>query len=194
MLLPPNQLRTWGIATGGAVAGAVALWALWPVPPRERVARAARSQLGRTDPTPYWRDVLPFVSPGNYPPDWCGAFALWAIHQGGLGKDVDWIIGRGISADLPTTQDPLPGDIAYFTNNQHHAVVVGVNGSTVSLVNGNGTGGAVSPSTIQKSQAAAYYSIEPLIEGAESDGAAPWLLGSAAVAGAAAWLLLPSKR
>lgn len=194
MLLPPNKRLTWALAAGGATVGVAALWALWPAPPRERIARAARSQLGRSDPTPYWRDVLPFVSPQNYPPDWCGAFGLWAIHQGGIGQDVDWVIGRGISAALPTTQHPLPGDIAYFTNNQHHAVVVGVNGDTVQLINGNGTGGAVSPSTINIGQAAAYYSIEPLLEGAQGDSAAPWLLGSAVVAGAAAWLLLPASR
>lgn len=193
MLLPQNK-TTWLWAAGGAVTGAVALWALWPVSPRDRVARAARSQLGRTDATPYWQDVLPYVSPGNYPPDWCGAFALWAIHQAGLGREVDWVIGRGISAALPTTQNPLPGDIAYFTNNQHHAVVVGVDGDRVSLVNGNGAGGAVSPSTIDQGQAAAYYSIAPLLEDAAGDTATPWLIGSAAVAGAAAWLLLPPPR
>lgn len=195
MLLPQDK-TTWLWAAGAAATGTVALWALWPVSPRDRVARAARSQLGRTDAAPYWRDVLPFVSPQSYPPDWCGAFALWAIHQAGLGRDVDWVIGRGISADLPTTQNPLPGDIAYFTNNQHHAVVVGVDGpsGTVALVNGNGAAGAVSPSTIHQSQAAAYYSIAPLLETAAGDTAAPWLIGSAAVAGAAAWLLLPPAR
>lgn len=68
MLLPSSK-KTWLLAAGSAGVGAVALWALWPVPPRDRIARAARSQLGRTDPTPYWRDVLPFVSPSSYPPD-----------------------------------------------------------------------------------------------------------------------------
>ncbi len=181
-----------GVGTLGAAAG---IWALWPLPPRLRVARAAKSQLGLSDDTPYWADVLPGTPPSGYPKDWCGGFALWALHQAGLGRKIFWVIGTGFLQKLPTTQSPKVGDIAYFDTNQHHAVVVGVNADgTVDLVNGNGMYGAVSASTTPKSHVAGFYSIEPLLSTAESDSSLPWALGAAAVLGAGAWALLPSGK
>ena len=190
--LLPQTPQGWALAGLGAVGVAASAYALWPVPPRVRVVRAAQSQLGRSNAAPYWADVLPGVAPSGYPPDWCGAFALWTLHQAGLARDLNWVIGQGFLDHLPTTQSPLPGDIAYFTNNQHQAVVTDVSyDGTIGLVNGNGTAGAVSPSETQFSHVAAFYSIEPLLASAESDSALPWILGSAVVLGAGAWVLLP---
>ncbi len=64
---------------------------------------------------------------------------------------------------LPITSNPQPGDIAYFTNNQHEAIVEKVNGNTVKLINGNGQGGKVSLSSVDRSKVAAFYSIEALL-------------------------------
>lgn len=140
-----------------------------PLPPREAVARAALSQVGNGDPKRYWDNVLPGVNVGNA--DWCGAGALWCLHQAGLALDRHWEIESGFLLTppaLPTTRRPQIGDIAYFDHKQHHAVVVGVAPKVVSLVNFNGVGGLVSESTIDPAQVTAFFSIAPLIAGARA--------------------------
>jgi len=143
-----------------------------PAPPlskRGAVALAALSQLGNGDPKRYWDDVLPGVSVGKA--DWCGAGALWCLHQAGLALGRHWILGSGFLLTppaLPTTKRPQIGDIAYFVHNQHHAVVVGVTPGTVRLVNFNGIGGLVSESNIDPMQATAFFSIAPLISSANA--------------------------
>ena len=145
-----------------------------PVPPRapatpndarSAVVFAALSQVGNTDPKPYWDDVLPNTDVGHA--DWCGAFALWALHQAGLALDRQWVIGRGFILvgpnPLPQTTDPQPGDIAYFNKNQHEAIIESVTPGAVQLINGNGTGGAVSVSTVPRSAVTAFYSIKSLL-------------------------------
>lgn len=190
----PQTPEGWGVAALGLLGAGGLVLALWPTSPRARVVRAAESQIGQTDASPYWADVLPGTPPSGYPKDWCGAFALWCLHQAGLAKDLDWIVGRGFLFNLPTTTSPQPGDIAYFDSNEHQAVVVGVSPAVVSLINGNGTAGAVSPSTADISHAAGYYSIAPLLPAAESDSGVGWMAASAIVIGAAAWTLLPGVR
>jgi hypothetical protein len=138
-----------------------------PPPPssaREVVARAALSQVGNGNPKRYWDDVAPGVNVGKA--DWCGAGALWSLHQAGLALDRHWKLGSGFllrSPPLPTTRQPEVGDIAYFDHDEHHAVVVGVTPGVVSLVNFNGAGGLVSESSIEPAQATAFFSIAPLI-------------------------------
>lgn len=193
--LTPRQQQYGLLGLGVALAAtATALW--WPVPPRDRVVRIAESQIGVTDARAFWKDVLPPGTPeSSYPKDWCGAFALWCLHQAGLGLDLSWQVGMGFLQHLPTTQTPQKGDIAYFTNNEHHAVVTDVNLGVLDeagLINGNGTGGAVSSSI--SGNAEAYYSIQPLIDqAAQNASPVPWLLGGAAVIGLGAYALLPSR-
>ena len=185
--LSPRQKDVALLAGGGAALGAV-LWVLLGGGPRAAAARAAKSQIGRSDASLYWKDVLPAgYPPSSYPKDWCGGFVLWALHQAGLGEEILWQVGSGFLSRLPITATPQIGDIAYFTNNQHHAMVVDVtaDGRLVDLVNGNGTAGKVSPSTVHVSQVAAFYSIQGLVDAAGHPSL--WLLGGAAVAGAAAW-------
>ncbi len=180
------------------LGAALGLWALWPVNPRIRVAEYARAELGKNDAAIYWADVLPGTPPSGYPKDWCGGFALWALHRAGLAQGFDWVIGEGFLFHLPHTQEPQIGDIAYFDTNQHHAVVVGVDrvARTVALVNGNGTGGAVSASVVPMAHVAGFYSIEPLLGAAHTGrvmtGAAA--LGGAVTAGAGAWALWPGDK
>jgi hypothetical protein len=67
------------------------------------------------------------------------------------------------------TYVPKPGDIAYFEKNQHHAIVAAINtDGTVDLINGNGTGGAVTESRPAKTKVTAFFSIQPLLEGLKS--------------------------
>jgi len=192
--LLPSTPQGWAVATLSVAGLATSIWALWPVSQRLQVARAAQSQLGRSDASIYWADVLPGYPRASYPKDWCGGFALWTLHQARLAKNLIWIIGQGFLQNLPTTQSPEVGDIAYFDTNQHHAVVTGVDhaSGTVDLVNGNGAGGEVSASVTPISHVAGFYSIAPLL-GSESMPSAPLLMASAIVAGAGAWLLLPGK-
>lgn len=194
-LLPATRGGWAALGLGAAGLGA-GIWALWPVSPRLRVAQAAKSQLGRTNAAPYWADVLPGTPPSGYPKDWCGAFDLWALHQAGLAKNLNWVIGQGFLQNLSTTQNPQVGDTAYFDTNEHHAVVTGVDraAGTVSLVNGNGAGGAVSASVTPMSHVAGFYSIAPLLSTAESDSGLPWAIGGAIAVGAGAWALLPGAR
>lgn len=192
----PTTPGGWAVTALGAAGAALSVWALWPVSPRTRVAEAALSQVGSSDAAKYWADVLPGYPASSYPKDWCGGFALWALHQAGLAKDYVWVIGVGFLDRLHTTQNPDVGDVAYFDTNQHHAVIVGIDraAGTMDLVNGNGTGGKVSTSTAPLSHAAGFYSIGTLLGSGESDSSAPWIVASAVVLGAGAWVLLPAPR
>jgi len=136
--------------------------------PRARVAAAARSQLGKADTTKYWASALPGQNP-NTGLSWCGVFALWALHSAGLATNWLWQLGKGFlmttKTSLPTTTSPQMGDIAYFTANQHQAVVLSVDpmNRTVELANGNGTGGVVTRSVVPFSSVYAFFSIAPLV-------------------------------
>jgi hypothetical protein len=137
-----------------------------PILGRAAVVAAAVSQLGNDDPKLYWDDVLPGKDPSGA--DWCGAFALWCLHQAGLALDWMWEIESGFALSdkhqsLPVTKSPLPGDMAYFDHNQHMAVVELVTPTAVQLVNGNGTAGAVTRSTALRSSVSAFFSIAPLL-------------------------------
>jgi hypothetical protein len=177
----------WLVAGLGAVS--VALWAALssrggttndttPAPPlapstgettmteeqyRAEVVRIAGTQIGQTDSTPYWVDAF-----GSYPGksySWCGVFALWCLRQAGI-TQAKWITSKGFVGplNLKQTYVPAPGDIAYFTKNQHFAIVAAINDDgTVSTINGNGEGGAVSEGRPQKSSVAAFYSISSII-------------------------------
>lgn len=134
-------------------------------PRRKKIVDAALSRVGETDPTEFWADTMPGAPPSDYPKDWCGGFALWAIHQGDIGKDLDWKIELGfLIPNLTQTKNPKPGDIAYFARNQHEAVVSAVDGPNVSLVNGNGENGQVTTSNVPKSIVTAFFSLEPLLK------------------------------
>jgi hypothetical protein len=139
-----------------------------PLAGRAAVVAAAVSQLGNADPKRYWDDVFPGKDPTGM--DWCGAFALWCLHQAGLALDWSWEMGSGFALSdqhqsLPTTTDPKPGDMAYFDSHQHMAVVEAVTPAAVSLINGNGNAGAVTRSTAARSSVTAFFSIEPLLQG-----------------------------
>lgn len=139
-----------------------------PINKRLAVVNAAMNEVGSNDTTKYWSQAAPgaMIAKGT---SWCGAFALWALKQAGLGLSWIWSFGTGgkygFLYHLPTTKDPQPGDIAYVDQPyQHHAIVHSVNlDGTVSLINGNGTGGKVSLSNTPKSHVTAFFSIEPLV-------------------------------
>lgn len=133
---------------------------------RHNVVTAAISQIGNKNQQPYWIDVMGTQQPASE--SWCGAFALWALHQAGLVLDKKWIPGQGFlmtHGNLPQTKSPLPGDIAYYDHYQHHAVVANVYpDKTIDLINGNGENHAVSPGHTKLSAPTAFFSIKPYID------------------------------
>lgn len=127
----------------------------------------------RVNPADYW-DVAAeqSLSPAEVKSlDWCGGFYLWALKVAGVAPPtVFWRFdGTGIgSAKLRPTNDPKPADLAYFTRNEHHALIESVDGDTVHLINGNGGGKGITRSSVSRSQVAAFYSVEPLLAAGSS--------------------------
>ena len=128
---------------------------------REDVVRLAMSELGRSDPGRYWEDVL---SPDETRPEhsWCGAFALWVLRTLGL---TDWTYDRNGAwfYQLPGTKHPEPGDLAFMKGIRHLAIVAAVRDDSVDLVNGAGTGGKVTTSTVSRAAITEFRSIAPLL-------------------------------
>lgn len=132
---------------------------------RKKVVKAALAERKNPNSTKYWNDVL--IDPSSKPKEWCGAFALWAIHQAKLGLDVNWVIGTGFLRHLRLVKSgelPKPGDVAHFTKNQHQAIVQEVNGNSVTLINGNAENGGISVGTKPLSAVTAFYSLSPLLK------------------------------
>jgi hypothetical protein len=137
---------------------------------RKKVVEYALAQEGKSDPSVYWDGILPDKK--QPPKDWCGALALKSLHVAGV-TNVKWKRGLGFLAvnNLPITSDPLPGDIAYFTENQHQAVVIDVNPETglVELINGNSTNGEVVKNKRRIDEVHAFYSIQPWLDNTEEN-------------------------
>jgi hypothetical protein len=124
----------------------------------------------RADPADYW-DVAAehsLTAAELKTLDWCGGFYLWALKVGGVAPArVFWRFdGTGIgSARLRLTTNPKPADLAYFTKNQHHALVEAVEDDVVHLINGNGGGKGITRSSVHRSDVAGFYSVDPLLSG-----------------------------
>jgi len=161
--------KVWALPVAALAAIALALkTALKPADKRAAVVAAAVRELGKGDQTPYVTDALGYPTTAIY--SWCGMFALWALHQAGLAKAWHWELGTGFLYRLPRVPPntlPQPGDIAYFHEPfRHHAIVESVDpiAMTVTIINGNGTDGKVTRSTVPVSQPTAFYSIDPLVQ------------------------------
>lgn len=127
--------------------------------------------------------------------DWCGYLALWALQRAGLAKGVRWIQGAGFISPLrlPAVATPQPGDIVFVPSPfQHQALVVSYEPTTgmVTSIDGNQPG--IEPRVrFVKNGNIQFYSIQPLVDEAERNAPAwPWLIGGAAVLGAAAYAWL----
>ena len=121
----------------------------------------------------YWADVLPpGTPPRDYPAHWCGGLCLFAIRRAELARDVFWKAGFAarVLRQLEPSELPQPGDVAYFTRNQHHAIVTNVNALTRTFdsVDGNQSPGILRHWNRKLSSAAAFYSLEPLLMATEA--------------------------
>lgn len=123
----------------------------------------------------YWADVLPPATPTrDYPPQWCGAFCLFAIHRAELGLDVFWkggFLARRCRL-LGAHEAPQAGDVAFFERYQHHAIVeaVDVERRTFDSIDGNQGPGIVRHTGRPFAAVRGFYSIDPLIEAREAHG------------------------
>jgi hypothetical protein len=146
---------------------------------RDLVIQAAIAELENRNPSKYWDDVWKYGGPR--PEHWCGAFALWCLHQAGLGLDIDWKFEPedrkyGFLYNLPIVEQALVGDILYVSKPyQHHAVIEGFDGKTVWTVDGNSylKAGPKIPRVVRHERELSpnltIYSIEPLIRKAENE-------------------------
>lgn len=138
---------------------------------RNRIVAQAASQIGTTDPSPYWLDAYGSVPSTKLA--WCGVFALWVLRMVGLTAR-KWVSGKGfIFVDdaghtaakpyLPIVKSPAMGDIAYFDKPlQHYALVEEVDGDTVHLIAGN-TPNVGRQKTTLSSGKAVFFSVQPLL-------------------------------
>jgi hypothetical protein len=142
-----------------------------PVPPdtsderRQRILDAASAELGHVGGDRYFATEHPaYIGTKT---DWCGVFALWALHQAGLALDRQWIDGKGFILTgvhpLPATKNPQPGDLIYIDQPfQHQGIVERVDGDRVHTIDGN-TRNTVAEHDRARSDITAFFSIEPLL-------------------------------
>lgn len=131
---------------------------------RTAIVAAAAGQIGPGNVPEYWKSCG--ISP-PYPPAWCGAFALWALHKAGVATSVKWIISRGFCEvqGLKRTTSPLPGDIAYTDQPwQHHAIVESLQGGILTTIDGNQPDVRRKVRPMPKS-GMVFYSISKFLEG-----------------------------
>lgn len=145
--------------------------------PDEYRAAIVQAALGELDSlnsrvADYWVDV---GADEPYPLQWCGAFALWCLHEADCGLGVSWEIGRGFLLVPPHALRlvcvPQPGDVSYKPQPyQHHAIVERVVGARVYTVDGN----QGPPSYIKQSSHLlgiehSYFDVSPLIPAGDFD-------------------------
>lgn len=136
-----------------------------PSAKRRRLVALIRGEMSAPDPSKYWDSVLADSDPA--PAHWCGALILWALRALGL-TDAHWVRGQGFiyPIGLPkiTAAEVQIGDVAYYTKNQHQAMVSEVLGEGRFMVlNGNATGGAITETETTSAKVAAFYSIRKLV-------------------------------
>jgi len=141
---------------------------------RAAIVEWALAQVGPTSHDKrceYWASALgkPVTFAEIQGKAWCGAFALAALHAGGVATDEHWKWGAGFLLQNPhplhQTKTPLPGDIGYQGQPfAHHFLVQSVDGSIVHTVEGNTPD--VKRASRVMSPAVVYFSIAPLLAAA----------------------------
>nr|WP_236669098.1 DUF4157 domain-containing protein [Aquimarina mytili] len=112
-------------------------------------------------------------------PHWCGIFSVYAIKKAGIDLGY-WQMGKGVSAfgTLQPTDNPQPGDIGYFTKQQHHCIIKAVNGDMIDSIDGNsGNFSEVKERTRPRSQFHAFFTpftgSETIIQNKQQDSVVP---------------------
>jgi hypothetical protein len=131
---------------------------------RANVVKIVAEERANPDPTKYWAEVL--QSTGSHPPHWCGALVLYALRKAGLTNAL-WKIGSGFLYEqkLPQTKQPQPGDVAYFSKFQHHALVAEVlPDNQIVTYDGNDVGGSIGRHVRNLRDVTAFFSIDPMLK------------------------------
>ena len=139
-------------------------------PARQRVINAAAGELGNSEWTRYVGVVEP--RPPSQRVSWCGIFATWAMQEAGY--NTHWELGKGIRPPMSTTQNPKPGDIAYFGGELHHyAIVESIEGNIINTIDGNSQGRKVARNSRPRSSIRAFFSLDSVDQGAPSNLSVP---------------------
>lgn len=95
-------------------------------------------------------------NPKDALPSWCGIFVWWSLKTAGL-PIPDWKLGPGVLQHFnarPKGEIPRKGDIAYRDENQHFAIVSGVEMQgiipRIATINGNSMGANTQGGQIQE--------------------------------------------
>lgn len=140
---------------------------------RQELVRLARAELGKTDAREYHLEAFSPTEREPFPESWCQSFFITMLRRAGLFRGHYAMRGRGFETALRRagykvvyTQNPEPGDLAYFNRQQHHAMVERADGGIVKLLQGNGVGRKVTESQKMKKDVDLFYSIRPVIDAA----------------------------
>jgi hypothetical protein len=155
-------------------------------PIRQHITSLAAREIGQGDRTKYFQGVLPNQPEDPNKVEWCGIFLLWVLHQAGVMPNVKWEWGRGFLYRLPQTTNPQPGDLGYKHHLNHQNMVVALDEDPAYLwtIDGNSTYGKVTgPNRQRKSAFAAFFSIDPVIQGVQPPGPNWGMFVGAAVVG-----------
>ena len=150
---------------------------------RQEIVRVAAAEIGpQVKGSPqvvgYWRDVRPpawsdaQVLQYAKTKEWCGGFALWCLHQAGLGRVVHWVDGQGFVGParlrrLALNETPQPGDVAITpVPFWHHAIVVSCDATTLVTIDGNQPDVRRKTRPRPPSTKITYYAIQSLIDAA----------------------------
>lgn len=138
---------------------------------RESVLAIARAEDGSGDEYRYTVPELGYRTAGHL--SWCGLFALWCYRRAGLARDAErWVLGQGFASRYLRQIDPaaaLPGDLMYYRQYQHHAILEARDGAATWTIDGNGPGGIVVRRRRPLADAAAAYSIAHWVARALAD-------------------------
>jgi hypothetical protein len=146
-----------------------------PAPPvqgdaRARIVAEARAHVGvwtEAMVNDLWLDVgVPEFVGHWHDKAWCGAYALRCVNRA-LGTAHAWRPGVGFiyPLGLRVVSLPEPGDVAYFAQGQHHAIVERFEGGKLYTVDGNALTAPREGVALRErvNPSVTYYSVEKLI-------------------------------
>lgn len=128
-------------------------------PKRASLLARARQDIGKDVSNEVWQDVNPAMRGARA---WCQAWFLHQLRLQGL-TAAKWRIGGPFPVPLPITENPKPGDMAYWDQpRQHGAMVESVD--PLVTIDGAQAGNVVARVYHRAgSKTPIYYSIDPLL-------------------------------
>lgn len=176
-LVPPLSLAGSSTARSGSVGGVVSMLA------RDGIVLVANRELALVESgafrperiKDYWASALNQAPNLPHPPHWCGALALFCLHEVELARGLIWRFETATDkrsgflyalARLKADEELRPGDMGYQDQPyQHHFIVETVDRDVVTTIDGNqGIAGPIQRRTRKRSdRALAWFSIKRLL-------------------------------